>query len=57
LSADPDIKAEQLRRALAFAQTAARLYQDGQNQGFSQCTPTMAIISAAKEKLKSLPQP
>ncbi len=57
LSTDPDIKAEQLRRALAFAQAAARLYQDGQNQGFSQCTPTMAIISAAKEKLKSLPQP
>jgi hypothetical protein len=57
LSTNPDIKAEQLRRALAFAQTAARLYQDGQNQGFSQCTSTMAIISAAKEKLKSLPQP
>jgi hypothetical protein len=57
LSTDPVVKADQLRRALAFAQTAARLYRDGPNPGFPQCTPTMALISAAKEKLKSLPQP
>lgn len=56
LSTDPAIKAEQLRRALSFAETAAQLYRDGQQPGFEQCTPTVALIDAVKQEVASIPK-
>ena len=48
LSADPDIKADKIRRAIEHAKTAISLYRDpSQNEGFVQCTPTTALIREA----------
>ena len=55
LSHDPAIKADKLHRALKYAETARDNYRDEHNQpGFTQCTPTTALITKAQEALASL---
>lgn len=56
LALDPQEKRQKLERALGYAQTAEKLYQDNGVPGFSQCTPTSELIRSAQEKLAALPR-
>jgi hypothetical protein len=53
-SSDLAIKRDRLQRALKYATVAAKYLDENRNLGFLQCTPTIPLISEARESLTNL---